>query len=370
MIRNALHAVNELGVLFTESIKLRSKFEDICSQSGGVSPTKLRPLCPTRWTVRLQAVSAVLDQYPEVLGALQETSESQGHVAARAHGLLQIFSKSSTYVALGLSRSVLEPLQKATVKAQRTTCTVTELVEMVDATISVFQTLRDNADERIETLLKKASSVSLEAPETPRMKKPPKRFTGPASAYQAQSPEEWLRTEYLAFLDTASAGLRERFKGDGIAKYKVLESLVLQETPQSRCVEDARRCMDQWPPELDEGLASELQVFLRDRRFQSLPEVVSAFRELNGGARSLLPNVERLLRLLLVLPASSATAERSFSSLRRLKTWLRSRMTQRRLNDVAVLHVHKDRAANVNPRAVAAEFVALNPTRASTFGKM
>ena len=37
------------------------------------------------------------------------------------------------------------------------------------------------------------------------------------------------------------------------------------------------------------------------------------------------------MRLLLVVPASSAEAERSFSALRRLKTWLRSSMLQTRL---------------------------------------
>ena len=130
-----------------------------------------------RWTVRLQAVSAVLEQYPEVLRTLEETSESQGHVAARAHGLLLLLSKGSTDVALGLSRSVLEPLKKATVKAQRTTCTVSQLTEMVDATINFLQELRDNADDQIEALMKKASALSPEAAEAPRAKKPPKRFT-------------------------------------------------------------------------------------------------------------------------------------------------------------------------------------------------
>jgi len=40
--------------------------------------------------------------------------------------------------------------------------------------------------------------------------------------------------------------------------------------------------------------------------------------------RAMFPNVENLVRLLLVNPASSATAERSFSALRRLKTYLRA----------------------------------------------
>lgn len=50
--------------------------------------------------------------------------------------------------------------------------------------------------------------------------------------------------------------------------------------------------------------------------------------------------VERLLCLWLVSPAYSCSAERSFSALRRLKTWLRSTMTQRRLNRVMIYHVH------------------------------
>jgi len=57
----------------------------------------------------------------------------------------------------------------------------------------------------------------------------------------------------------------------------------------------------------------------------------------------LLGEVERLITLLLVVPVSSATAERSFSALRRLKTFLRATISQHRLNHLAVLHVHKDK---------------------------
>jgi len=47
----------------------------------------------------------------------------------------------------------------------------------------------------------------------------------------------------------------------------------------------------------------------------------------------------------LPLPAFSANAERSFSTLRHLKNYLRLTrpMTQERLNHVAVHHVHKTR---------------------------
>jgi hAT family C-terminal dimerisation region len=58
---------------------------------------------------------------------------------------------------------------------------------------------------------------------------------------------------------------------------------------------------------------------------------------------SLFREVDILLRLLLDVPASSATAERSFSCRRRLKHYLRGTMSQSRLDYLAVSHVHQDR---------------------------
>ena len=59
------------------------------------------------------------------------------------------------------------------------------------------------------------------------------------------------------------------------------------------------------------------------------------------GTFSALAYTEALVMLLLVNLASTATAERSFISLRRLKTYLRSTYGRRRLNNLAICHVHK-----------------------------
>ncbi|KAK3083885.1 hypothetical protein FSP39_004713 [Pinctada imbricata] len=56
--------------------------------------------------------------------------------------------------------------------------------------------------------------------------------------------------------------------------------------------------------------------------------------------RHLYPSVFNVLVALLTIPVSTATAERSFSCLKRLKTYLRSTMGQTRLQNLAVLHTH------------------------------
>ena len=82
----------------------------------------------------------------------------------------------------------------------------------------------------------------------------------------------------------------------------------------------------------------------------------------------MLLNVHRLLRIYLTVPMTSATAERTFSALRRVKNYLRTTMTQKRLNNVMLLHAHKQRTDGLNLTDIAAEFVGRNIRRRNYFG--
>ena len=54
------------------------------------------------------------------------------------------------------------------------------------------------------------------------------------------------------------------------------------------------------------------------------------------------PVISKLLQILVTLPVTTATGERSFSTLRRLKTYLRNTTGQQRLNGMATLNIHTD----------------------------
>ena len=73
-----------------------------------------------------------------------------------------------------------------------------------------------------------------------------------------------------------------------------------------------------------------------------LSDVIKYFSSMSVRERKWLKEVESLLKLVLVLPATNATSERSFSSLRRIKTYLMSTMKQERLNGLIVMHIHKE----------------------------
>ena len=75
-----------------------------------------------------------------------------------------------------------------------------------------------------------------------------------------------------------------------------------------------------------------------------------------------------MVSLLLVMPATNAESERSFSAVRRIKSYLRSTMSQQRLNHLMVLHVHSDHTDKLNLVDVANEFIADNEHRRQVFG--
>ena len=60
------------------------------------------------------------------------------------------------------------------------------------------------------------------------------------------------------------------------------------------------------------------------------------FLKQNQDKMALIPNIVNLVMLLLINPSTSATPERTFSMARRLKSWNRSTMTQKRFNSIAI----------------------------------
>ena len=64
-----------------------------------------------------------------------------------------------------------------------------------------------------------------------------------------------------------------------------------------------------------------------------------AYELIDGNA---FPTVKKIMQAALTVPVTSCTCERSFSCLRRVRTWLRTTMTQERLDHCSVLALEKE----------------------------
>jgi hypothetical protein len=77
------------------------------------------------------------------------------------------------------------------------------------------------------------------------------------------------------------------------------------------------------------------------------------------------PELGKLISLIMILPATSAECERSFSNLRRLKTYLRSTMGKERLNGLALMHAHRDICKKLDLEELMDGFIHTNREKAA-----
>lgn len=60
------------------------------------------------------------------------------------------------------------------------------------------------------------------------------------------------------------------------------------------------------------------------------------------------PSVKKCIIIYMTIPPTTCTIERSFSTLRRVKTWLRSTITEQRLSGLCILSIHRQKIDDLN----------------------
>ena len=95
-VRDALELVREVSQLIRFSPKRSTLFESVQSQLSHSSPS-LKPLCPTRWTVRTGTINSVLTNYQVLCDTLCKINEGWDEYAMKAGGILHAMEKFCTF---------------------------------------------------------------------------------------------------------------------------------------------------------------------------------------------------------------------------------------------------------------------------------
>lgn len=129
-VRDSLQWFHELGTLSNQSGKFKGL---LARQTISEGQTKtVKPLCPTRWTVRGQAVDTVLSQYEAVLSTLEEMASVGSDSGTRANGLLERFQKGKTVLGLMVASDVLAELKCLNKSLQKQSQTISGMQAAVE----------------------------------------------------------------------------------------------------------------------------------------------------------------------------------------------------------------------------------------------
>ena len=183
---------------------------------------------------------------------------------------------------------------------------------------------------------------------------------------------------YYEALDLVTEAIMERFNQPGYKVYRNLEDLILKTCREQECEEELDFVCSFYKNNLDrQQLQTQLPLLLAlindtqksEVRELTIHNIVKILCNLSSPQQVAFSEVLVAMKLLLVMPATNACSESTFSALRRLKNHLRATMSQQRLNNLLILHIHKDETDSLNLAEVGNEFVSVREPRLRMFGK-
>ena len=357
-IRNIFGTIKEVCKFTRQSAKRITLLEAKIQKHFPESKVKrLKPLCETRWVERHDSVLIFHDMLPAIIDFLEEIVEEQeGTIRTLCNGMLSAITQFQFIVTLEV---VVEIFSLTLPLSRQLQCTSLDLInanKMALHTIDTMKNHRTAVEERFEEIYSRAVSLSEKLDICVSV---PRRANSQIHRDRANpsfsDPIMYYRTAvYIPFLDHMVSELTVRFSKEQEEVF-VLQSLIPAYCSKS-AVDVARvlKAAEKYEGDLP-GTVTELrgeidlwQSYWGTRSDIDKPKTAADGLSFTGNG--CYPNIQHLLQIIAILPVTTCSAERSFSSLRRVKTYLRSTMTEERLNGLTLLHIHQD--IDITPREI------------------
>lgn len=376
LLRDAMDTTREICKLIKLSPKRQEKLEQLKAEMQLDTPG-LKVLCPTRWTIRAESYKRVLENYDALQLEWDECLEGKldSEMRARIIGVKAQMESFDYFFALNLGQRIYSHTDNLSKTLQQGKLSAVDGQRNAELVASVLQNMRtdDNFSAFYAVVNSKATEHEIAKPSLPRNRSAPRRFeVGDGEATFPRTCEDRYRRIYFEAIDLSVNAIKSRFEQPGFKAYAQMESLLMNCLNGEDYAAELAFVESEYSGDIDlfqfESQLTLFKAMLPNETYACFRDIYSAYIQLSLGNKCLVSEVEVLMRLILVNPATDAVGERSFSTARRLKSWLRSSMNQCRFNNLAILTVHKERTDAIDLVSVANQFSSLNENRVATFG--
>jgi len=406
-VANMMDAITCFANFFNFSPKRQNALEECISKYPDALKTKLLPLCRTRWIERIDALETALDLLEAIVDTFSCISDNADRSWNR-DSVIQAFSLLKRIdfefiINLVITQKAIVFTAGITTSLQKRGIDLVNVNEQIQLVIRTIQDIRKNVSSFHYDCHKQAArlaqKINVEV-KSPRIcKRQTQRSNALLTTATDTSAEEIIKNYFrvnvtIPVLDDIITSLQDRFCNgqDIIMKGTVLlPSYVITEPnwknvlqPFLKFYSDELPCYhsvdsefilwnkmwhEQWESHWKSIQEQHLHtvgvcIKLTDTEVKKLkanavPNTIAA--TLANINKDIFPNIYYMLTILAVLPITTCEAERSFSTLRRLKTYLRSTMAADRLTSLALMHIHRDMP--INTEQLIEDFAIQHPRR-------
>lgn len=357
--RILMENIKSLGIFFKYSPKRSNVFRS--QLPAHIRIKKVRLLCETRWVERHTTMNEIKLLHPYILSTLESmvssSSEYDTKTITEASGLLRYLQSAPFIAAFVISEHMLGYTKTLSKRLQGSSISVLSAHRSIDDVLEAIRSAR--SEEEFSklwadmTVLNDGDELAL-----PRLAG---RQTMRAN-HEADCPESYYRLAYyLPYVDHLIAELETRFQ----SKSTVIGGFTLVPAALSKLSfdgfkEEVTSFTQKHEADLPSRatLSQELHTWFLKWKGKAISKEMDDVSEvyIEALASGLYPNVSYLLKLLLTIPVTSASVERANSTLKYIKTPLRSTMSQMTLNAMTLGYKHRDLLNTVSVDTMVEDF--------------
>ncbi|XP_046973656.1 zinc finger MYM-type protein 1-like [Vanessa cardui] len=331
----------------------------------------VKSLSTTRWSARADACKSLRESWNEIHKALvtiENDTKQKRTVICEARGIRLKLERFETALMAVFWGCLLDRINATSKKLQSVEIDITIVIELYDTLIHFVGETRENFDE-FENKAIKLSFVQEYEKDFRRNRKrkllPDETNTG-ENMKQKNGRENFRINTFLVVIDTLSEELKRRRDAYKLLNNKFYFITNLTNLSISEVEDKAKALQMIYSTDLEDNFTEECLHFrshcsIKNEERKSAVSLLKWLR--TEGLQTIYPNVDIALRMCVCTPASNCTGERSFSCLRRVKNYLRTTMTEQRLNDLALLNIEADFLSKLDCEDLINDFAALKCRR-------
>lgn len=347
-VRNAFGVISEVCTFFRTSAR-RTAILSRKLESSDSASINLKKYCETRWVERHDAISLFCESITETIQALEDLIESKGADSGKAQQLHYSLCNFSFLIALFVTQRMLSLTHALSKNLQSVNIDLCSALASLEITTMAIFKIREHAEDEFSIIYSKvcttAALFGIE-PSTPRLAGT-QRHRRNVSADSIE--EHYRRATFIPFVEYLLQSLNDRFvthRDHIIGLQKLIPSILVKE--KKMVFVDLKPVLEFYRQDLlnnDAIIQGEWELWqTKWRKSQEEKKIVpsTAIEALRHCDVNFFPNLHTLLQILATLAISTATVERSFSTLKRLKIYLRNSTGQTRLTGLALMSIHRE----------------------------
>lgn len=353
-VRNIFGTLQSLYNFIKASSKRNAIYESIWSKSSEANGTKsLKKLCETRWSCRTDALKSVYLNFSEIIDTLEHIYNHDTVSGAEAKSLLNNLLNFEFIFCLSFLKNIFEQTHILSKYLQSPNVNFSTANNMCQSTIDILKNLRSDIEfeSKWNEVIEILDEYQIEHPKIKRKKNIPLKLGGGEThPYSNQVKDNYRITIYYKVLDVIIQEMKNRFQENQMDVLNGLSEIIISENPPKDVL---KTVSDTYNFDIDD-LKTELGIF--NRMFKQKYSNTSVSDKLEAKIEYIKQNsiqkgftlITNCLKIFLTIPTNTASCERSFSCLKRLKTYLRTTMGQERLSNLAILQLEKKYTINID----------------------